>query len=453
MKITIENPKIKFYQHLSRPNNFRILFSAKFGTGKSFFLKDYFNGESDKYNVFLISPINYVIGANHDIFEWIKIDIAKELITKHLPPKREEKFSKNLLIQFYLYKNAGTLFSKLASTLVEDYVGKTTLPFLKSFKNDIVKYKEFEKKTNEEVKPEGEKLLTYLNSAFQVRGSIYEDDVTTQILRAALETLKLTSKKENVLIIDDLDRLDPEHIFRILNILSAHNDHFDSNKFGFDKVILCCDLDNIESIYKYRYGQQVDFEGYIEKFYTYEPFLFSNKDSVISFCQDELLLFDLDESTRNVLSLLLVCLLKYEKLKIRNLKKLHVIAKSELELSNPLRKYDAEISDDPNVHLRIDNTITDTKFIDINFNKFGIIKGLYLISIALGGIDNLKRALIELKQMSLESDSFDTKFLPHIFNSICLLSHISTNLSNNIPSAFFLLNKLSGDARFKVLII
>ena len=46
---------------------------------------------------------------------------------------------------------------------------------------------------------------------------------------------EIRNKKKNVLVIDDLDRIDPEHIFRILNILSVHNNHFDSeNKFSFD---------------------------------------------------------------------------------------------------------------------------------------------------------------------------------------------------------------------------
>jgi hypothetical protein len=84
MKISIENPRNNFDEHLKLPENNRILFSGKFGTGKSHFLKEYFESNIDKYCMFWISPVNYVVGANHDIFEWIKIDIAKELLSKYL---------------------------------------------------------------------------------------------------------------------------------------------------------------------------------------------------------------------------------------------------------------------------------------------------------------------------------------------------------------------------------
>jgi hypothetical protein len=77
--------------------------------------------------------------------------------------------------------------------------------------------------------------------------------------------------------------MDPEHIFRILNVISAHYDSFmledDKeyyNKFGFDKIILVADINNIKSIYEHRFGKNVDFDGYINKFYSNSFFKFDS---------------------------------------------------------------------------------------------------------------------------------------------------------------------------------
>lgn len=86
---------------------------------------------------------------------------------------------------------------------------------------------------------------------------------------------------KSVLIIDDLDRLDPDHMFRIFNIFSAHYDKIDDeNKFGFEKVIFVCDFENIRKIFHHKYGEDVDFSGYTDKFYTYTPFYFDNNQII-----------------------------------------------------------------------------------------------------------------------------------------------------------------------------
>ena len=38
------------------------------------------------------------------------------------------------------------------------------------------------------------------------------------------------------------------------------------NKFGFDKIIVVCDYNNIQSLFHCRYGHDADFSGYIDKF-------------------------------------------------------------------------------------------------------------------------------------------------------------------------------------------
>ena len=120
-------------------------------------------------------------------------------------------------------------------------------------------------------------------------GGLYESNIVTQIIQNVLRRHKenyeggdSSKHLENVLILDDLDRIDPEHIFRILNVFAAH---FDStlysnrglkNKFGFDTVVLVCDINNIRKIFSARYGQNVDFTGYVDKFYSKNVFYFES---------------------------------------------------------------------------------------------------------------------------------------------------------------------------------
>lgn len=132
-------------------------------------------------------------------------------------------------------------------------------------------------------------LTDFYNQLAQKRGSYIEFDVISEFIYDNLINIKNgideRKGKENVLIIDDLDRIDPEHIFRILNIFSAHidRDDDDSNKFGFDKILFVCDIENIRNIFAAKYGQNTDFSGYIDKFYSSEIFHFNNKVAIAAF--------------------------------------------------------------------------------------------------------------------------------------------------------------------------
>ena len=112
-----------------------------------------------------------------------------------------------------------------------------------------------------------DKASLFLKSFTSTTGSIYEENSITHLISDILKQIKKNSSKKIILVIDDLDRLDPEHIFRLFNIFSSHFDASDKNKFDFDKVIFVCDIENIEQIYQHKYGVNVDFSGYIDKFY------------------------------------------------------------------------------------------------------------------------------------------------------------------------------------------
>lgn len=61
----------------------RIIFSAKFGDGKSYFLNEFINSYDEKKNEFYfitLHPVNYVVEENRDVIEYIKRDILFQLI-------------------------------------------------------------------------------------------------------------------------------------------------------------------------------------------------------------------------------------------------------------------------------------------------------------------------------------------------------------------------------------
>lgn len=265
----IKLPTEKFEELLS--NSPKLLFSGKFGSGKTTFINDFFKANLDKYEMLHIYPVNYSVVSTTDIFELIKYDILFQLLGKI----RKEDFEKldfpfELTLWHYLI-GAKDIDSK-ADFLLSffNFAGSTGKAVLSVYhKLEILKdkYSAFQKKleTND-----FKSAYDFLENATQIKGHIYEEDFFTELIRKLIDQLK-ENEKEIVLVIDDLDRLDPDHIFRILNIFSAHMDFRgkeDDNKFNLDKVILVCDYENIESVFYHRYGYGADFKGYIDKFYS-----------------------------------------------------------------------------------------------------------------------------------------------------------------------------------------
>lgn len=289
--IDIENPSKRFEEHLEVDSNYRVIFSGKFGTGKTYFLNKFFDSQSDKYNKFIVSPTNYVVSANEDIFELIKADIIKDMFLTgkvNLQKLPEDNTLQKLSSfveenQLILGKFMLSMLSKLSSATP---IPKEVIDYISSIYS---KYKEHIKSKGEDGKTREELVSNYWFETNQKIGGIYEHNYITKLINSILDELRNGGEKKNVLIIDDLDRIDPDHIFRILNILSAHNNQFDSeNKFLFDHIIIVCDIDNIKLIYKHRYGNEVDFEGYIDKFYSVEYFKFHNSDAVSFYVESAL---------------------------------------------------------------------------------------------------------------------------------------------------------------------
>ncbi len=277
----IDNPAQfeQFYNHLTTPNNSRIIFSGKFGIGKTTFLQEFFKTYNSKYTTIHLYPVNYSISPNEDILGLLKYDIINELINNH-PIKTEEfDFNNAEILTEFIKSNYDGFLAPIISSIPK--IGKLAAPIYTNILKLIPKYEEFKKKINSGESIELKKLGELIEKK---NGSFYQNDFYTDFISRKLNEIKEeNANKENVLIIDDLDRIDPEHIFRLFNIFAAHlHNNNETNKFGFDKIIFTCDIDNIESIYRHKYGKNVDFTGYIDKFYSHTVHRIDNR-SVIQF--------------------------------------------------------------------------------------------------------------------------------------------------------------------------
>lgn len=289
--ISIDEPTKDFKQHIEFPDNSRILFSGAFGSGKTYFLNYFFNDHQKDYLAIRIAPTNYTVSANEDIFNLIKYDILTGIITH--PDFAIVGFDK---FELSGTQKLGILFKSIDDNFFDlfkdTYVGKTASGLkaihdtATSLKGKIKEVEELDEKRKNEFIKELEK-----------DSAVLEYDFISSLINDLL--LKLADGRKTVLVIDDLDRIDPTHIFRILNIFSVHMDFWgegmlkpkdshtgdestdsSNEKFGFDKVCVVCDINNIRNIYTSRFGANTDFNGYIDKFYVYDVFEFDNIENV-----------------------------------------------------------------------------------------------------------------------------------------------------------------------------
>lgn len=280
IQINIESEKKRFNEHINIKGNNNIFFSGVFGSGKTYFLEKFFN-ENPQYECYIISPVKYSISPSDNIFSYIKYDIGITLFSKDI------SFDKT---DYSLTQTSGLYYQNNYLEFLDHllYVGSRVdqelnliEKFVSYFKKIFKKLTVYNKDINIDDKKELHKFLFSLTTQ---RNSLYEEDLITQMISHYIGL----NDKEKVLIIDDLDRLDPDHIFRLLNVFSSHLEIEKSeiNKLGFTKLILVGDLNNIRRIYHHRFGQDVDFEGYFDKFYSTEIFYLNNLSSTLDTMSD-----------------------------------------------------------------------------------------------------------------------------------------------------------------------
>lgn len=287
--VPIEEKIKDFSKHIKA--NPRTIISSKFGDGKSFFLQKVKEDVDLKkeYEFITIYPVNYQVVGNRDIFELIKRDILFQLMLHNMISgdvvlKDSEAFS------WFVYMNGKSLISDLLSYIAELGLEQedcikilAAMKGLKLFKS--VKSK-FEKFNNKQLQTDDSKIDAFMEKVD--RNYVYECDVITQIIQKSIEDYQRRTHKKVLLIIEDMDRIDPAHLFRILNVLSAHIDYgyryfvrpdtsLVGNKFNLDNIILVIDYNNLRHIYKHFYGERTDFNGYMSKFLSSVPFEYSLK--------------------------------------------------------------------------------------------------------------------------------------------------------------------------------
>lgn len=271
--IPIDEEVNRFESFLQLPLNERIIFSGIFGSGKTYFLNEFFKGKEHEYLKLHLYPTNYSVASTEDIFEYIKVDILYELLS--FPDDIELKLEddKTKILATMSKSDWYDILKPFVKMIPE--IGKPLVELTDTLRKLIEKNTAISRGTNE-----GEKISQFFKQFEIQKGGLYEGDFHTQLIIKLIERLKENTGKQVVLIIDDTDRIDPEHIFRILNVFAVHFDVKKSdadieNKFGLDKIVLVCDVDNIRSIFKAKYGQS-DFSGYIDKFYSTDIYRFDN---------------------------------------------------------------------------------------------------------------------------------------------------------------------------------
>lgn len=288
--IDIENELIAFKKHLDI--NERTIFSAKFGDGKTFFLDKFKTKFKDNYEFITIYPVNYQISDNKEVFEYIKRDILIQMVSKKMI-KPSYEIPDSLIFQFFIMQNFDSFLGNLLKILPSLGIPEQTVSlFLSEYKSlnwpkkISEKYKEY--KNAIQNLDEDHIIEEFIKSFSKKAGGPYEIDLITQIIIDNIQWFSKTKSKKVILIIEDLDRMDPAHLFRILNIFSAHIDRVYQykdentsypellpNKFGFDNIITVFDYDKTKNIFHHFYGQQANYEGYIKKFTSHQPFFYS----------------------------------------------------------------------------------------------------------------------------------------------------------------------------------
>ena len=251
----------------------RIIFSARFGDGKSYFLNEFMKSYDEKdndYYFITLHPVNYVVEENRDVIEYIKRDILFQLIKDNRIYDFKEGYDKIF----------DAVCNKESLLKLGDFIA-SIIP-IEGLKDGYEALKDLASTIHEKYKSQDVLHVVddYLNGFYGKSGSISECDAFTCLIQRSLEQMMAKS----VLIIEDLDRIDPAHLFRIMNVLSSQvdNPYYSEvphgNKFGFDKIILVMDYEIARHLFYHFYGKEANYDGYMNKFLNTLPYLYSIKE-------------------------------------------------------------------------------------------------------------------------------------------------------------------------------
>ena len=283
--IPIDDAIKRFHEHLNAHD--RTILSAKFGDGKTFFLQKFMEDKKVKedYKFLTLYPVNYQVAENRDVFELIKYDLLIQLfVQKVMTP--EFKLSKAQALAWCLQLHAPSIaegFLPIISDLCLDENSVKLISAILTGKTLFGKVKQKVADIQEPIRDRQIELFFKEMSKNPISG---QDVITGIIQQGIADYKKANPNKEIVLVIEDMDRIDPAHLFRILNVFSAQIDHnyrfgsdpnlpYIGNKFGLDKVVFVMNYDCTKSIFRHFYGPKADYEGYINKFCSSNYFSYS----------------------------------------------------------------------------------------------------------------------------------------------------------------------------------
>ena len=236
----------------------RIILSARFGEGKSYLLHQFKEKYKDSFAFFTLYPASYSVSPNEHILEYTKRDIIFQL---------KQNYDENL--NRLSFRDA---LEQTAVSVKMSFANYQIINLASFLGVNPVKWKQIRKSSK-----------NYIQS-FNVPGSIYERDLYTEFITKAFNNIREKQQKKIVLIIEDLDRLDPSQMFNILTVfgsqidrkylLEEHDPKLD-NKFGADVLISVMDIDRAEKSYQHIYGEQSNFSGFIAKYLDFAPYRYS----------------------------------------------------------------------------------------------------------------------------------------------------------------------------------
>lgn len=267
-EIVLNHELERLHSHLCA--NARSILSAAFGNGKTTLLKQFKERYSEEFLIVTLHPVNYSVATNEDVFEYIKRDILIQLNREGVPlsTPQFEDYSKALITKDNVFDLIGFLASMLGSPIVKSIWDRNKGWLKKTLK------------LAEDIENEMHNLDRY-NSFFKAqRGGIYEQDAYSVLIEETLASVHAKDDNRNgkktLLIIEDLDRIDPAHLFRLLNVFGAYVDTANGvNKFGFTNILLVLDYNTTKQVFHHFYGSNANYTGYISKFLCSHVFHFS----------------------------------------------------------------------------------------------------------------------------------------------------------------------------------
>lgn len=293
IKIPIDKQLDEFGNHiLANPRTF---LSSKFGDGKSYFLDEFKKRNAEHFVFITLYPVNYQVANNEDIFNLIKRDCSVSTHRSRFFEDSSIQISDELALWGFIQNKYKSFLLELLPYMASVALPAEYVPVVTAALKRKEVFKSIKKQFDDYKRQLAEKddiLTKFLDVAEST--PVYEEDLVTSLIKQAIQKFKEKSQqadkeKRVVLIVEDLDRLDPAHLFRILNIFSAHidycyklmnkpNETLVGNKFGFDNVVFVADFSNIRKIFKHFYGEQTDFNGYIGKFLSSVPYNYSIRE-------------------------------------------------------------------------------------------------------------------------------------------------------------------------------